>query len=925
MAEQQIELAVSGLQTDPGPFSAAPGGALIEAQNVAFRRPGVIEPRGPFTYTLDSVETTQKPISIFEWNGNVYTILDNNVIRKNGSSTIATDATGYTKGATWSAIANDRVIYTTDSGAYSIYTSADTVSLRSGTPRANGFFTKLVASGTAGLNWLPNNYATAYRLVNARFPLTTEMLGPPTDLRIVRNNSGAAAYVTLRCYVDAFSGLVAGDQIHIYRALKVTPYSGAIADELRLRTTLTITSGDLSTGYIDYNDQLDDTAWSGASLYTNESQDGLALSNYRPYFANDVAFYNNMMFYGQYTSPHRVSLNVVSMGGTAPSDLSQRLSIENVGPVTFALGAGTITAPAAYRTGGSAQGAIQVGQVLTATGGTPESADAVFAANTTVTAYNPTTGVITLSAVTLSGLAGGNIFVWDWISVQDAHTSRKIYAGDTGDVTKTKVFATAEDATNGLAAGAPDVERCWAASYSSSDFRLYADETGQGPFLGVQLTFERISINFPGETNFTVKSTKPLAFDKYCDTVTGVASTTDGGTNNIAWSKYQLPEAVPLPYFKALGPKDNVIQRLAVLKDTLFIFTTHGMYRFFGTDPDSLIIDLFDPTIRLVDPRMLARSHNVLWAWTTRGVMRISAGGTDRIDLPIARDLDDKRTQSFYFQNNWFMSASDASDVVLIGSDDSGSSHGISYGWNGYAFDVKTSNWAWWNGRRPITAATFATDLSLIPYYGITGGYGKYEFLTASIASPNVFADHVDDHITVDTVVGTSVTLSLNNYWNVAIGDVIADGTGVYWVVTASDNLHFTIDRAGLATGNHRVGENCLRRVVWVGNDADDPMLDKSFIKATQPFERVRYGRNMTFVFSGYQNTTEYSTTTEYAPSGTEFAAEKPMIRLNHVPHEVGRDWALKAGFMQSEAGTYWATAGLRLLTRYTSDKVARG
>ena len=945
MSDQQIELAVSGLQTDPGPFSAAPGGALIEAENVSFRRPGVIEPRGPFVYTLDATDTTQSPISIFEWQGDVYSILDDNTIRKNASSTIGSGPTSFTKGQTWSAISQDHVIFTSDNGSYAIDSSTSTDARRTGSPRAMGFAVNCGNNGVlAGVNWLKNGYSTAYRIVYVRFQATRPLLGAPSETRRVRNNSGSDVYVALTAYLDVADSPAVGDVIEIYRALKVTPYTADSADEMRLRTSITLTSGDISSGLVQFTDVLDDDAWSGESLYTNESQDGLALSNYRPYQSSDVAYYNNMAFYGRANTPHRVSVNVKAigtpLGATAPSEWSQTLTSMDVTINVASVAQLSAIAPAAFRTNGAKQGSIVVGQVITltaASGGVPGTADAVFQANTKITSFNPTTGNMTWDKGTLSAPGAGTVVtVWDWIGTQvGVSPIKRIFAATgvstpspPGSTVYDELWGTSDGITGlplgtGQGGGACDMERAWAATFKSSGIRLYTNETNQGAYLGVQLTFERDAI---GAVGFTMYSTKPLAFDRYCDTVTGIASAIEGGDNTIVWSKYQEPEAIPLPYFKQLGPSDNVIQRLAVLKDTLFVFTTHGLYRFFGTDPESLIVDLFDPTIRLVDPRMLARSHNVLWAWTTRGVMQITAGGAERIDLPIARNLDDSRILSNGFPGaNWFMMASDALDIVVLGSDNSGTSNGIAYAWNGYVFDVKTSNWAWWNGRRALTAATFTTDTAIIPYFGLLGGYAQYEFLVLQLQSANSFADHVNNHITVDTVVGTAVTLSLNDYWSVAVGDVISDGTGSYWVTDVSDNLNFSVDRNGLQTGNHIVGENCLRRVVWIGNAAQDPMVDKSFIKATQPFERVKFGRNMTFVFSGFQNSTEYSTTTEYAPTGTEYATEKPMIRLNHVPHQVGRDWALKAGFMQSEAGTYWATAGLRLLTRYTSDKVARG
>lgn len=934
---------VYGLVTDPGPFVSAPPGSLATADNVCVRRPGVVEPRGSFLYTFNATESTATPLAVWEWEGANYVVYDDNSLWKNASGLGGFFVT-FTGGQTWSEITRDRLLFTCDNGVQELQTSSS-FSRRAGTWRGHGFFSQCTASGVASFNWLATDSCVAYRTVAVRYVGSSPVFGAPSDRHIVRNHSGATTYVQLRCYLgDGLGELIAGDQIQLYRTVTSTPYTATPSDELRLRVTLTVTNADITAGYIDFSDYGADAQLFGASLYTNATQQGILQANYRPYLAKDICYYNSMAFYAAHTSPHRVSVTATCIGqdvtGSTPADKSQVLGVSGVTPVTFALGATTITAPADYRTGGVAQGAIAVGQIITAFGGQPEVADAVFAANTSVTAFNPTTGVITLSAATLSGLAAGTVQVWDWISVGSGFGRKIIYASSGfADITKTKLWGTADGSAGGnegRAGGAPDMERCWIASYATSGFRLYANETGLGPYNGVQLVFERELIGVSGFEDFTLYSTKPNAFDRYCDTITGIASAPDGGNSFLAFSKVREPEAVPLINFQTIGSTSNTIRRLARLQDSLMVFTDEGLYRVNGTSPQDITIESFDTTCVLLTPQFLAQAFGVLWCWTTRGIMRIDFGGVTQIDQAIYRGIDQAMDMSSHVLTSPWSLGSNTMGLVAfgyVGTSSGTDSTTATKQWFSWIYHPKTNAWTRWYSRRPVSAATFRVTNR--PLVGVKGGYASYFYTEATIATNTL--PTIGDLIlpvNVTAVGGDGVTLTLaSGNFSPSIGDALAPGGVLYFITSVSSPTSVTVDRAGVVTGNQPAIEAFPMSVEWVAFGEGDPSQDKDWSDLRVMFDRWKYGKEITFSYYGYTDNASQSETIPIDISDTSGTIERsytyyqtrliPNSFRRLIPNTVNREWGLRVGF-QTVYPTFFSTAGVGRAVRAAGNRVAR-
>ena len=314
---------------------------LTRAENVKSSRPGLIEPRGSFAHSgiedpFSSPTDTMYTVHARRWNGVVYsigtTVDADGVPTANGSALLAgrdqisgSSVVPWT-GAVTSTYANqqartqdlgDRLLWALDDGVFAL--DSNQTMRRAGAPRAAVPYCTLQTSSAtipAGQNWLANDRATAYRVVFVYTRNGVPMFGAPSDRVVVRNFTGTAKYVRVKVQIGE---LLVTDgyplEVQIYRSPEVaTPYTGTPSDEMRLRYSQQVNS---STTSIEFDDFLDDDAWSGATIYTAETQQGAAQANYRPAFARDIETYNGMTFYAGHQSAQVIQATVTALGPTS--------------------------------------------------------------------------------------------------------------------------------------------------------------------------------------------------------------------------------------------------------------------------------------------------------------------------------------------------------------------------------------------------------------------------------------------------------------------------------------------------------------------------------------------------------------------------------------------------------------------------------
>jgi hypothetical protein len=313
-----IQLAIHGLILNPSTFgNNAPQGALSVADNVVIDRPSVVETRRGFDnsfYTLASDGVS----NMFQYNN---TKLMNTVngkmmvdVASNGAYTTYSgtypvpDITN-TASRVRGIETNKNFYFITQDGTYRL----DNVA---GVPRPAGSPPGLSGTGvTLGVTgFLADTTAVAYRVVFGYRDYNHQLvLGAPSSRIVVENNSGNSTNTTITFQLPKEVQLNATDFIYqLYRGNASPNLITAPDDEMSL------VYEDICTGTATMTiDDITPVALAtGAALYTNQGQDGILQSNYRPPWAMDVCTFKQYAFYANTRTLQTANITLISAGAS---------------------------------------------------------------------------------------------------------------------------------------------------------------------------------------------------------------------------------------------------------------------------------------------------------------------------------------------------------------------------------------------------------------------------------------------------------------------------------------------------------------------------------------------------------------------------------------------------------------------------------
>lgn len=965
---QALVLPAAGLMVDPGPFTAAPDGGMCEAQNVVVLRPGVIEPRPGSQWFKDAVAKAgsyDARALYADPSGDVWvwSSAGSQIIRKNGSTTI-TGPTVFISGRIRTAGTGGRALTTSENGVCvlpdqlaSPASGSATIAYRAGMPQpytAGSYLT------SAGVVWMATNSAVAYRLTLRRRLANGGIVeSAPSNRIVVRNTSGGnrspvlgststsaiQGWITAQLATNDFGDLIAGDELCIYRApLSVTPSTAEPGDEMRLRAVLAYTPA--SDAFVDpqtgnaWIDRAADGTWTGPALYTNSTQEGALLGNYRPEYARDIALYKGMTFFAGAQTSQRVDLRLLSCGNaTAPQNsLMTRVFGATVG---ITLGSPTITGIAA-----ADMAFLAVGQVIQDSAGTPFGAPIAFPAGTQIQSLTATTATMSANALVTNAVA--NLTAWDWVQITDASRTLRIYASVTG-----AAFADVNNTTFDQSVGSQDIETSWSTGGGGlgarwREFQLRVSYAADQPQTRDMVwSFFRTDCT---ESSFTMKSSKPYAWDRPVDSVTGIASQQSGGIAELRWSKVNEPESCPLPYRSVIGDASSAIRRIVVANQSLLIFKDDGLYQWSGDGPGlgSYQIELVDRTIVVPAPKdatagdepckWVGRFDDRVYAMTTRGPMAITDTGGVMVGAPILESLRRRFVYAY--------GANDESLRALMidpqsrrvgffydvdGTDTNGSV--------GYVLDVDTGTWTYWAFARPL--ADFGTFTSFgAPVFA--GGYsyglvaedrtmlddGSVTVATLPSSSDAWPSETVNASSVVVVPEGVEITIAAGSEWTPVVGDLLIQGTNVVPVTYVDSATVFGVNDPGasIIPGTVRWREGFECRCVWTARDERNVGAEKHWQSVEFAFElatlfsrystpTVSFG-GMRSYFRGFRNPAaaiEQNVDDSSTIGVTPWPIEAAFKRVT-VPTAVARDWALKVGFSIRQACGWFSTGGVSLL-----------
>jgi hypothetical protein len=853
----------------------------------------------------------------FDRDGRVYSSTAGNMSLTSNVITVTTTAAhGFYVGQVVSQTSADEAPYI--AGSYTVLTVPSSTSFTyahvAGNDAANANThtfapTVLVTSG----GFLADGSHVAYRVVfNCPDANNTEKPGAASPRIIVDNASGVTGWVgteaknvVVRAFVP--SGVTTSFSIRLYRSGQVDT-SIEPSDDLQLVYEALVKSNEIAQGWVDITDVTPD-ALRGAFGYFAPSQEGIARNNERPPIAKDIAEFGGSMHYANTTSPHRMTINILAVGGTGGIQDGDALLIAGDG---FSLTYTAKTTP------------TSAAHFKLETGGT-------VSANIRNTALNLCAAINRFSDISAF-----------YVSGQDEAPGRILLeARDLGEASfGTQLSGTTHPVNRGA----------WSPFMSVVGRAFTLSRTGTTvtatDFLAATLDFvvgDSVTQKF-GEPNFpagvkvitSVSGTTFTYTEAGAATVGGTAyefnvtnyisSTAQATPNRIYHSKTNLHEAVPLLSFNDLGSKGADLLRIIALRDSMFAFKEDGLFRGTGGN-GSFQWALFDPTIVLVAPDSAVTLGNMIYALTTQGVVAISDTGSEIVSRPIEKTLVE-------------LMATDLAKVQQV-------TFGVGYETE-RTYELRT-----------ISAASETTATQAFIYNTVTGTWTRDTITTkCGVIHPAdnkrylggatqvlkerkayTYADYSDVDLSVTIAGGNEdgfATVPLSSTTGVAAGDILSNNSQ-YARITAVNGLNVSIaaeDRAAAALMTFAaatVYKAIATAIQWAPATGKNPGTSKLWQETNLLMGNAHFASATeshatelipTFEATSIDGTAAVGQWTTAA--ATWGGTEKPFNLRLIVPQEMRRSSRLSLKWAVSNAWAAWNISGISILYEPGSNRTSR-
>lgn len=334
-----IILAIKGLVLNPSTFDPqAANGSLTMANNVVIDRPSVVATRrgmsNMFASKTDTgVTNPPTPItlahdgalSMYQYNNRLLVNTSDSDLHKityaagTGIPSISTFSGKYPVPAPTNPESrvrgletNKNFYFITEQGTYRLDDIDGEPRLAGSPPGLSG---TAVTSGTPG--FFPDQTNIAYRVVFGYKDANDQLvLGAPSSRIVTSNTTGTSANVSVTFQVPKeIQSAPSNFFFQVYRSTPSPDLTTEPSDEMAL------TYEDICVGSptITITDITPDSLL-GASLYTNQGQDGILQSNYRPPWALDICTFKQYAFYANTRTVMNANLTLISAGALNGAD-----------------------------------------------------------------------------------------------------------------------------------------------------------------------------------------------------------------------------------------------------------------------------------------------------------------------------------------------------------------------------------------------------------------------------------------------------------------------------------------------------------------------------------------------------------------------------------------------------------------------------
>jgi hypothetical protein len=860
--------------TDPNPLSSAPRGALREAKNVVIRRDGTLEPRPGFQLRemQDGQAMSGTPQRMIPWGNYIVYVTDsgtwvvdpyNDAVVTPGALAITGLAYG-TLGSGFAARAvetRDSLYLTTTTGLRKITSSTATASEAVGLSGRRNLIYYAFPDGS-GLGPCDSGDQAAYRMTVQRRSSNELVVTSSPTARTIGTSTAANDGFNLLLMLDTET-VAAGDVLQLWRS---TTTATTASDDLFLLVEIVLTASHISTGSLIYNDIIADASL-GEALYTNDDQEGIAQANDPAPRIHDLALFRSSVF---------------------GADIDGRKSVIltwQYDPVAVTANATKIGLRVASCTTNSNTSLTAISDTTGWTVGSLISGTNI-PNGTTITVVGATTATISQAATATGASTVGvsDVIQFDGDTFDIGSSPQALVTGiNFGTLFGGSFYSLSGTAsTNYRATLLTDIDSGNSTTTRTASVLIEAVDPSYSTALGVNCT--KPTMVSPALTAIATAHSVDAAYVDSNDI-----------PNGLIYSKADQPEAFPgsaAGNIIRVGSASHRIDRILATRDALWIFKRDGIFRLTGAGAESgWRVDPFDMTHFLVATDSAVVMDDAIYAWTNRGVVKISDTGIQQISALAIGNLLAPLERSYMNApiNAYASTTINTGWGVANLKDDE---YWLSVTVTGevserfvYVYNTKTLAWTRWEMLRTVL-------------HGVIDGYGLGCFATqyADTIGPGIDYERFtlpapsgtfDDKATYQDhyIDGTAVTVTDNgdgdflvvlpgaiDYYTPAIGDIVYTNAVVGRIVRVDSSTEFIVDLADIAATSAGIGEAYPCEVEFVAKIGGSASNAKSWSGGAVMFGSTRYMSTFDVAFTSSVSTTEASVSVDLAawPGGNE-------------------------------------------------------
>jgi hypothetical protein len=366
----------------------------------------------------------------------------------------------------------------------------------------------------------------------------------------------------------------------------------------------------------------------------------------------------------------------------------------------------------------------------------------------------------------------------------------------------------------------------------------------------------QLTVRSPGGAQFAVTaSAHGTAYSPALPTSgTTVSSTSASYPNCVLPSVQNLPEAAPLAnLLSPIGSATAPIRRIIPLRDRVAILKDDGAFFITGTTLSSFVTLPIDYTTQIVAPDSAVVLNNEVWALCTTGIVAIADTGVKQESFKNVNDFFTKLFGQAYSTVQQYAFGigyqSDHKYILLIPSA-AGSPNS-----QALVYNVFTSAWTRWTRQESVG---FINSSDGLLYIGNSQTNqvlkerkaGDYtDFIDESSASPNITA--IDQ---------TGYIITLDSLTNINVGDLLYQSSSIASPILSINSSNFTVtvrDLVSWTVAGATIYPSIKPNLQWKPQANGNPGLLRQYSEGDVLFTVARFTNAMVSFFTDISQSTD--------------------------------------------------------------------